>query len=80
MQETDYGNPVTLMADFPSSKLVKNLPYTVKNAVELLDVPPRINSLMMKNYNSHVEILFSYTHVLFFQFYYRMRKFDIRTV
>jgi hypothetical protein len=54
--------------------------YTVKNAVELLDVPPRINSLMMKNYNSHVEILFSYTHVLFFQFYYRMRKFDIRTV
>jgi hypothetical protein len=40
--------------------------YTVKNAVELLDVPPRINSLMMKNYNSHVKILFSYTHVLFF--------------
>jgi hypothetical protein len=34
--------------------------HTVKNAVELLDVPPRINSLMMKNYNSHVEILFSY--------------------
>jgi hypothetical protein len=40
--------------------------YTVKNAVELLDVTSRNNSLMMKNYNSHVEILFLYTHVLFF--------------
>ncbi len=40
--------------------------YTVKNAVELLDVPSWNNSLMMKKYNSHVEILFLYTHVLFF--------------
>ncbi len=42
------------------------LGYTVKNAVELLDVPSKNNSLMMKKYNSHVELLFSYTHVLFF--------------
>jgi hypothetical protein len=54
--------------------------YTAKNAVELLDVPSRNNSLMMKKYNSHVEILFLYTHVLLFQLCYRMRKFDIRTV
>jgi hypothetical protein len=38
--------------------------YTVKNAVELLDVTSRNNSQMMKKYNSHVEILFLYTHVL----------------
>jgi hypothetical protein len=37
----------------------------MKNAVELLDVPPMNSSLMMKNYNSHVEILFLCTHVLF---------------
>ncbi len=39
--------------------------YTVKNAVELLDVPSKNNSLMMKKYNTQVELLFLYTHVLF---------------
>jgi hypothetical protein len=39
---------------------------TVKNAVELLDVPSRNNSLVMKKYNSHIKILFLYTDVLFF--------------
>jgi hypothetical protein len=53
---------------------------TVKNAVELLDDPSRNNSLMMKKYNSYVEIPFSYTHVLFFQLSHRIRKFDIRIV
>jgi hypothetical protein len=53
---------------------------TVKKAVELLNVPSRNNSLMMKKYNSHVEIIFLYTHVLFFQLCYRLKKFDIRTV
>jgi hypothetical protein len=52
----------------------------VKNAVELLDVPSRNNSLMKKKYNSHVEVLFLYTHVFLFQLCSRMRKFDIRTV
>ncbi len=40
--------------------------YTVKNAVELLDVPSKNNSLMMKKYNTQVKLLFLYTHVLFF--------------
>jgi len=53
---------------------------TVKNAVELLDVPSKNNSLMMKKYNTQVELLFLYTHVLFFQLCYRVRNFDIRTV
>jgi hypothetical protein len=53
---------------------------TVKNAVELLDVPSKNNSLMMKKYNTQVELLFLYTHVLFFQLCYRVRKFGINTV
>jgi hypothetical protein len=35
---------------------------------------------MMKKYNTQVELLFLYTHVLFFQLCYRVRNFDIRTV
>jgi hypothetical protein len=54
--------------------------YTVKIAVKLLDVPSKNNSLMMKKYNTQVELLFLYTHVLFFQLCYRVRNFDIRTV
>ncbi len=47
-------------------KTVEMTGCTVKNAVELLDAPSRNNFLVMKKYNRHVEILFLYIHVLFF--------------
>jgi hypothetical protein len=39
---------------------------TAKNAVDAVDVPSRNNSMTIKKYNSHIKILFLYTHVLFF--------------
>ncbi len=44
--------------------------YTVKNAVELLDVPPRINSLMMKittamsKFFSHIPMSFFFNSII----------------
>jgi hypothetical protein len=62
------------------ARVTKKVPYSVKNAVKLLDAPSRNNSQVMKKYNSHVQILFLYTHVLFVQLCYRKKNFDIRTV
>jgi hypothetical protein len=54
--------------------------YTVKKAVELLDVPSRNTSLMLKKYNSNVEFFCLSTYGLFFPLCYRMKKFDVRAV
>ncbi len=53
---------------------------TVKKAIELLDVPSRNTSLMLKKHNSNVEFFCLSTYVLFFPLFYRMKKFDIRAV
>jgi hypothetical protein len=53
---------------------------TVKKAVELLDVPSRNSSLMLKKYNGNVEFFCLSTYVLFFPLCHRMKKFDIRAV
>jgi hypothetical protein len=55
-----YSNCIMHMYEFSFKR------YTVKNAVELLDVPSKNNSLMMKKYSTQVELLFLYTHVVFF--------------
>ncbi len=54
--------------------------YTVKIAVELLDVPSRNTSLMLKKHNSNVEFFGLSTYVLFFPLCYQMKKFDFRAV
>jgi hypothetical protein len=48
----------------------------VKKAVELLDVPSRNTSLMLKKYNGNVEFFCLSTYVLFFPLCHRMKKFD----
>ncbi len=54
--------------------------HTVKKAVELLDVPSRNTSLMLKKYNGNVEFFCLSTYVLFFPLCHRMKKFDVRAV
>ncbi len=45
-----------------------------KKAVDLLDVPSRNTSLMLKKYNSNVEILCLSIHVFLFPFCYRYQR------